>query len=267
MDVLSKAIDTLKFKIPRQILEAVFIKRDGNWRQSQYNVDENIMAAVIRPRVLVDCNLVGGAEVFIPLAGVEQERVNDYTSVYHIPKSKTQGRSILSVSNITFTDPTRLSSMGIGALNGNTAMLRAANTMVDAMGNIPVTSTARVQLIAENVVMVQDTIVLPANIYLRCTIANDENMSHIQPRSYLVISKLVEYAVKAHIYNELVIEMGMTRLYGGQDLNVFKDIVDGYADSNELYETHLREVVTKVQFMNDSTTYTRFLKSIIGGGR
>ena len=267
MNVISKAIDTLKFKIPRQILEATFIKRDGNWRQSQYNVDENIMAAVIRPRVLVDCNLVGGAEIFIPLNGIEKERVNDYTSVYRIPKSKTQGRSILSVSNITFSDPTMMSSIGIGALNGNTAMMRAASGMVDAMGSIPVTSTAKVQLIAENVVMVQDTIILPANIYLRCTIANDENMTHIQPRSYLVIYKLVEYAVKAYIYNELIIDMGMTRLYGGQDLSVFKDIVESYSDANELYETHLREVVGKVQFMNDATTYTRFLKSVIGGHR
>ena len=267
MNVISKAIEDCKFKIPRKILEAVFVMRDGAWRQSQYNVDENIMATVVRPRVLVDCNLTGGAEVFIPLEGLQKERVNDYTSVYHIPKSKTQGRSILSVSIITFTDPTRMSSIGIGAVQGNTTMMRAGNAMVDAMGNIPVTSTARVQLIAENVVMVQDTIVLPANIFLRCTIANDENMSHIQPRSYLAVSKLVEYAVKAHIYNELVINMGQTMLVGGQDLGVFKEIVDSYSDANELYETHLREVIQKVQFMNDATTYTRFLKSIIGGMR
>lgn len=267
MNVIAKSIEDCKFKIPRQILEAVFIKRDHNWRQSQYNIDENIMATVVRPRILVDCNLVGGAEVFIPLEGIPNERINDYTSVYHIPKSKTQGRSILSVSNITFTDPTRMSSIGIGAVQGNTAMMRAGNAVVDAMGNIPVTSTARVQLIAENVVMVQDTIVLPANIYLRCTIANDENMSHIQPRSYLAVSKLVEFAVKAHIYNEMVIQMGQTQIFGGQDLGVFKEIVDSYSDANELYETHLKEVITKVQFMNDNTTYTRFLKMIIGGNR
>ncbi len=267
MNVISKSVEDLKFKIPRQILEAVFIKRDGNWRQSQYNVDENIMATVVRPRVLIDCNLTGGAEVFIPLEGIHKERVNDYTSVYHIPKSKTQGRSILSVSNITFTDPTRMSSMGIGAVQGNNTMMRAGNAMIDAMGNIPVTSTAKVQLIAENVIMVQDTIVLPANIYLRCMIANDENMSHIQPRSYLAISKLVEYAVKAHIYNEMVIQIGQAQLFGGQDLGVFKDIVDSYSDANELYETHLKEVVTKVQFMNDHTTYERYIKMMVGGMR
>lgn len=267
MNVIAKSVSDLKFKIPRQILEAVFVRRDVNWRQTQTNIDENIMATVIRPRLLVDCNLVGGAEVFVPLENVPSERMNDYTTVYHIPKSKTQGRSILSVSNITFNDPTRMSTAGIGSVQGNTAMLRAGNAMVDAMGNIPVTSTAKVQLIAENVVMVQDTIVLPANIYLRCTIANDENMSHIQLRSYLAVSKLVEFAVKAYIYNELVIEMGQTMIYGGQDLGVFKDIVDSYSDANELYETHLREVIQKVQFMNDNTTYTRFLKTLIGGSR
>ena len=267
MNVCAKSIEDLKFKIPRRILEAVFIERNSNWRQSQYNIDENIMSTVVRPRILVDCNLVGGAEVYIPLEGVPKERVNDYTSVYRIPKNKTQGRSILSVSNITFSDPTRMSSMGTGATQGNSMLLRAGQAVMDAMGNIPLTSTANVQLIAENVVMVRDTIVLPANIYLRCTIANDENMTHIQPRSYRHISKLVEYGVKSYIYNYLVIEMGSTMLQGGQDLGIFKDIVDSYSDSEELYETHLREVIEKVQFMNDNTTYTRFLKSIIGGFR
>lgn len=267
MNVISKSVEDLKFKIPRQILEAVFIKREGNWRQSQYNIDENIMASVVRPRVCVDCNLTGGAEVFIPLEGVQKERVNDFTTVYYIPKSKTQGRSILSVSNITFTDPSRMATFGTGSQQGNTAMMRAGNAVVDAMGNIPVTSTAKVQLIAENVVMVNDTIILPANIFLRCMIANDENMSHIQPRSYLVISKLVELAVKAFIHNELIIQMGQAQLYGGQDLGVFKEVVESYSDSNELYETHLREVVTKVQFMNDRTTHERYLKMIIGGHR
>lgn len=267
MNVISRSLEDLKFKIPKEILEEAFITKTSGWRQSQYNIDENIMALVIRPRVLVDCNLVGGAEVHIPLAGIRCERTNDFTSVYYIPKDKTQGRSIVSVSNITFMDPNRMNTVGFSTGCGNTSMMRAATGMVNAFGDIPITSTAKVQLIAENVVMVQDTIVLPANIYLKCTLANDENMSHIQPRSYPVITKLVEYAVKAYIYNHLVIKMGQAQLYGGQELGVFKEIVDEYKDANELYETYLREVVMKVQFMNDNTKNTRFIKSMISSYR
>lgn len=267
MNPIVKALDDVKFRIPRQILNAVFVKPSGNWRQMMPNLDEQIMLSVIRPRVLIDCNLVGGVEVYIPLESIPRERVNDYTSVYKIAKQHTQGRSILSALNITFSDPTKASSYGLSAMHDSNHMLRTGQAMMDAMGTIPVTSTASVQLIGENIVMVRDTIVLPANIFLRCILANDENMNHIQPRSYPFFSKLVEYAVKAFIYNEYIIQLDMGELSGGQSLGVFKEIITGYADANELYETYLRETWQAVAFCNDRETYTRFLRMLIGGNR
>lgn len=268
MDVISKSIADIRFKIPRQILEAVFINRLNQWRRSQYNVDQLILDLVVKPRVLVDCNLTGGNEVYISLAGIPVERINDYTIVYRIPKDKTQGRSILSVKNITMSDMNRSAGYGATMAGGSTGnILSAGGAVMDAMSGIPAISTANVRLIGENIVMCSDAQTMPLNSYLRCVLEHDETMSHIQPRSYLYFSKLIEYAVKAYIYNEIVIDMGSAMLSGGQDLGVFKDIVDGYADSNELYETHLREVITKVQFMNDSTMMTRHIRLLVGGNR
>ena len=267
MSALSKAVDEVKFRIPRAILETVFIKRMARWRQTPMSIDEHILNEVIRPRVMVDCNLCGGTEVFIPLDGMPVERGNDYTSVYRIPKDRTQGRSILSVLNITFSDPTKVSSYGVAAGSQNSTMMQASQAVMDAMGSIPVTSTAYVQLIGENVVMVRDTVVLPANIYLRCVLQNDENMSHLQLRSYRHFSKLCEYAVKAYIYNEYVITMDMGELHAGQNLGRFKEVVDSYADCEELYQTYLVEHMEKVQFMNDRETWTRHLRLLIGGYR
>lgn len=267
MGPLSKCIDEVKFRIPRAILEAVFIKRAQHWRLTPASLDEHILNEVVRPRVLVDCNLVGGTEVFIPLDGVPLERSNDYTTVYRIPKDKTQGRSIMSVLNITFSDPTKVSSYGVAAGAHNSIMMQAGQAVMDAMGNMPVTSTAYVQLIGENVVMVRDTVVLPANIYLRCLLENDENMSHLQLKSYRDFSKLVEYAVKAYIYNEYVIPMDMGELYGGQALGRFKEIIDSYADAEELYQDFLRDKWQKVSLMNDREQHTRFLRLMMGGFR
>jgi len=267
MGPLSKCIDEVKFRIPRAILEAVFIKRAQQWRLTPASLDEHILNEVVRPRVLVDCNLVGGTEVFIPLDGVPLERSNDYTTVYRIPKDKTQGRSIMSVLNITFSDPTKVSSYGVAAGAHNSIMMQAGQAVMDAMGNMPVTSTAYVQLIGENVVMVRDTVVLPANIYLRCLLENDENMSHLQLKSYRDFSKLVEYAVKAYIYNEYVIPMDMGELYGGQALGRFKEIIDSYADAEELYQNFLTEKWQKISLMNDREQWTRFLRLGMGGFR
>jgi hypothetical protein len=264
---INKLLDEIRFKIPRQILELVFVQKDLKWRQAPPSIDEQIMASVIRPRLLVDCNLVGGAEVFIPLDGCPVERSNDYTSVYRIPKSYTNGRSINSVLNITFSDPTKLSSYGVAAGQQNTMMLQVGSSVMDAMGSIPVTSTARVQLIGENVVMVRDTVVLPANIYLRCILANDENMSHLQMRSYHHFSNLGVLAVKAYIYNNFIVQMDMGELFAGVSLGRIKDIIDSYADAEELYSTYLVEKWTKVAFMNDGEQMQRYIKMQVGGSR
>lgn len=267
MDCIRHALSHLKFVIPIEILQAVFLSRAPRVRDQMDSVDENIMAAVIRPRVMVHCNLVGGVEVFIPLDGIPVYRQNDYTSVYRIPKTATQNRSIMSVMNITFSDPTKVSSYGVAAGDQNTMMLQGAQAVMDAMGSMPVTSTAYVQLIGENVVMVRDTVVLPANIYLRCILANDDNMSHIQARSYLQFAKLCEHAVKAYIFNNYAIRMDLGELFGGQMLGRFKEIVDSYQDANELYETYLREKWTKIAQMNDRETWTRDLRQRLGGQR
>lgn len=267
MSLIQRSLMAMKHKIPMRILQLAFVKRNQKWRQAGASIDDGIMAEVIRPRVLYDCNLVGGTEVFLLLDGLEADRPNDYTSVYRIPKERTGGRTINSVLNITFADPTRLSSYGVAAGCQNTPMLQAGQAMMDAMGAIPVTSTAYVQLIGENVVMVRDTIVLPANSYLRCILANEENMSHIQLRSYPEFIKLIEYAVKAYIYNSLVIELDQGELEGGFNLGIVKDIIMGYADAEELYQRQLEEVIGKVSLMNDLESYKRFLQLNIGGNR
>ena len=266
MYALSKLLDEVKFRIPRTILDTVFMPKNY-WKQAPMNIDEQIMALVIRPRVLVDCNLVGGTEAFINLDGISFERSDDYTSVYKIPKALTNGRSITSVLNITFSDPTKVSSYGVAAGQQNTMMLQTGSSVMDAFGSIPVTSTARVQLIGENTVMVRDTVILPANIYLRCILADDENMSHLQLRSYPIFATLGVLAVKAYLYNEYIVQLDMGELRGGQQIGKFKEIIDGYADSEELYQTHLREKWQKVALMNDSESYNRWMKLLIGGSR
>ena len=267
MNAISKAVDEVKFRIPRPILEAVFIKRAQDYRVQPISLDAHLINEVIRPRVMVDCDLIGGTEAFIGLGDIEVTRTNNYTSVYRIPKSKTNGRTITSVLNITFSDPTANSNYGSSTGCQNTELLTVGQAMLDAYGTMPITSTAKVQLIGENVVMVRDTVQLPANIYLRCILANDQAMSHLQMRSYRAFAQLVEYAVKAYIFNEYVVQMDIGELYGGQTLGRFKDIIDGYADAEELYQTYLRENMEKIFLMNDTEQFTRFMRSIVGGQR
>lgn len=274
---VSKAIVELKYCIPKAILNKAFLTKTFDWRQTvATNIDEQIMVNVIRPRILVDCNLVGGTHATITLEGLRFDKPNNYTTVIHIPKNRTQGRSINSVLDVAFLNQNVLAGYG-GAANtsinnaynpsDNSTAMQAAIGAMSAVDKIPVVSTSNVQLISENTIMIRDVVIIPTNGYLRCVLANDENLNHLQPRSYKAFSKLVEYAVKSYIYNELVVELDTAELQGGQQLGVFKNIIDSYSDAEQNYKDYLKDNFEAVLVMNDAWSYNRYLKLAIGGNR
>jgi len=269
MNPISKAIDECKREIPLRILDLAFKPQHASlWGNAPpVSLDERIMHEVIRPRVMVDCNLMGGTETYINLAGLQTDKTQDFATVYRIPKSLTQGRSILSVMNITFTSPDSLNYAGGMATASGSAIMNLAQGMMDAHGNIPNISTAKISLIGENVVAVRDPIMMPGYCFLRCLLANDEQMGHLQLKSYLAFSELVLYAVKSHIYKELILEMDMGVLVGGKELGAIKTMVEEYRECNELYRTYLKTKWAKIALMNDVESHTRFLRKLVGGHR
>jgi len=268
MNPIHKALDEVRREIPDDILNVAFKPQlHTTWGQAPVSLEERIMHEVIRPRVLIDCNLMGGTEAYIDLRGLQIDRTEDFTTIYRIPKTKTQNRSIISVRNITFTSPDSLNAASVGNNMGGSALMNLGQGMMDAHGNIPNISTARVQLIGENVVAVRDPTLMPGYCYLRCILANDENMAHLQLKSYGRFCELVIYAVKSHIYKELWLKINRGELVGGQELGEFKNIVGEYKECNELYKTFLREKWGKIAIMNDTESWTRMLKKHIGGHR
>lgn len=267
MNAVQLAVNSIRQKIPLPILNYVFLKRDEFFRTQPISIEQRIKDDVIYPIVMVDCDLVYGTTIFVPLNQCERENINTYTCVYQIPKSLTQNRTITSALNITFYDPLTTNAHSTGAYVGGASVINSANAIVDAQAGIGKISTARVQIIGENRVVVKDISSIPSNIYLRCSIANDDQMSHIQPRSILHFKNLVTLAVKAFIYQKIVIDVDEGYLKGGAEIGRFKDVLDTYADSEELYQTYLVEKWQKVAFMNDHEAYHRFLKSMIDGYR
>ena len=272
MNAIRKAVDDIKFRIPRQILEKAFLPYNAYGRvYNSVNIDDQIINNVIKARVLIDCNLIGGVQTLIPLEGLPFEKPSDITTVVHIPKDRTQGRSINSVLNVSFISPNSVSALtgtlpNVRSCN-NTALMNGAQSMMAAFDNIPIVSTARVQLISENTILVKDNIVLSPVTFLRCVLANDDDLTNLPLRSYRFFANLVEYAVKSYIYNELIVNMDQGQLQGGAQLGVFKEIIQGYADSELNYRDYLKDTMEQVMFMSDDETYSRYLKLIVGGNR
>ena len=267
MDAISKALDEVKFRIPLPLLEEAFATPVFTWRpQSPISLDESIRNKVIRPRVLIDSRITGGIEALIPLFGIRPDIVNNYIYVFHVPKSLTGGRSILSALSISYVSPavhatTLAGSMAPCSVNDTGT---AADAVFNSFSSTPLVSSAQVRLIAENTVEVIDNNFIINNSYLRCKLAPDENMNHLSLHAYHDFAKLVELAVKSYIYNVLVIRIDTARLDGGMDLGAFRSILESYSDAEQMYQDFLKERWQGVEFLNDKISTTRMLRLMIG---
>lgn len=266
MNIMTKSIDYVKSRIPPLILAEAFTKNKYGYGFTARTIDSQIMDLVIRPRVLVDCNLVGGHEVIIDLTHAEWERVDDVTHVIRVPKKIMNNQSIMSVLHLMYMDPTKQTPYGMaGILSGN-AVLRLSQQILDALAPLPSMSTATLELIAENTFMIKDNTILPMTCYLRCIVTQDQNLSTIRPRYYVQFCKLVEYAVKAHIYNNLIVSLDEGYMKGGSELGVVKNIIEGYADMADMYDEYLVKWA-KILVLNDRESKTRTIRSMISSNR
>lgn len=272
MNPITKALSDISYRIPREILIEVFSPKSYFWRDQPINYEEQIRNMVIKSRVMVDCDLVGGTEVLISLYGVPSQTLSTdrLVTVYNIPKDKTQGRSITSVISLAYVNgPSAAYMNAANSFDACTVtdLNIAAKAVMDAASSLPLPSSAKVQLIGENTVMIKDTIAVAGTGLLRCILANDENFSHLQIRSIPAFSRLCELAVKSYIYNNYTIKIDRARIEGGAEIGRFREIVDGYSDAEEMYQDYLKNVWTKVAFMNDRETFERFTKMMIGAYR
>lgn len=265
MDIMTKVFDEIKFRIPNEILKEAFKDTVQNWRKAPISLDEQMRLKVIKPRVLIDANLVGGQSVVLYLNDVAPEIIDDFTAVFHIPAEKVNNRSIMTVLSVNYTPYARLGTFSgraaaVGTVLNTSDISHSAMRVMDSHSSVPYVSNANVELVGDNIVLIRDRIRISNWYSLRCMIANDDNLSNISPRNYLDFVRLCELAIKSYIYNTLFVRMDRAKLEIGQELGSFKSYVDNLADSEEMYQTFLNEVWRKVSIMNDEDTYDRFIK-------
>lgn len=276
MDALRYAVNTIKQKIPKRILEAVFLPKEYyQLRRAPYmanNIDDEIINKVIMGRVRHDCNTAGAQEVTIPLRTVNPEFIDNDKYVYHIPKQLTGGRTITSAISIVLYSMGNISSgldgfLGTNSIGMSTCDIGTMNP-VKAVGNAyspqVAVETTNVRVIGDNMVLVQDLVGPGGDRHLRCMVSHDAQFSNLDPTTWKAFAQLCVLACKAYIYNDLVIEMDTAQIHAGHELNAFKDRVESYADADDLYEEYYNEKWRKIQYFSDKPRYARFVSSLIG---
>lgn len=266
MSALKKALTDLRFRVPPQILNAIFLNQNQDWTRAPVSLDEAIMSKVIRPRVMMDCDIVGGTDVLIDISNLPSERMDVTSWVMRVPKTLTQNRSIISVQGITTVRPDNRAFMTTPMANTG-AMMMAGNALLQTNMIPPAIFNHRLDLIGENVILISETSYLQPNMYLHCMLGSDEQLSHIKMRYWIKFSRLVELAVKSFIYNEYIVEMDMFELRGGQAMGRFKEIIDSWNDSEQEYQLFLAEKWKKSSMQNDERAHDRYIKALIGTDR
>lgn len=270
MDLITKAIDEIKFTIPMEILKLSYLE-PGFARAAPLSLDEYIRRKTIMPRVIVDTNIAGGDTIYVDLKGLMPEKIDDWNYVFQIPSKLLNFRTILtalSVNYMAYNSVNRDYMPGMGSSTPNyiNDVSSAAHRAMDSRGNIPIVSDAECLVVGHNTVMIRNHLVTARVVQLRCIVTNDERLSNLSIRLSPQFSKLCILAVKSYIYNTLLVRLDEGFLKRGQELGVIRRYVEGLSDAEENYQTYLREEWGAVSLINDRLSYEDLLKIQIDPG-
>lgn len=270
------AIEQLFFRIPNQILALAFIgpyALNNPFVTNTASLPQSIRDQVVYRRVLQDFNLLGGVEDNVPLYGLEPQIVDQYTRVYHIPKERTKGRTIIDVLSMSFGNQGTFGfnqGLGLNQYNNNGEHGRGALTdglmnIVSSYSAIPQVSTANIRLIGENTVMITDVTPIALDPWLRCRLSYNPDLGGVTPNFWPFFAELVFLATKAWIYNQMIVRMDLAQLIGGQELGTIREIIQEYADADRTYVELRDEKLGKKSFLADKTRKHRHLRMVMGG--
>lgn len=275
MDLLTIALERIRFEIPQEVLRYTFSptrydpKSNGLIRDysTGASIDEVIRRKVIDARVLTDMNLCSGVEVFLPINGmVEQERIDNWTYVYRVPKELTQGRSITEVYGLAYGQGHQIGNSGQIA-EDRSMVLESVGAMVQSNVSWTQVQSAYVTLVAENTIMVTNMNRIPGISYLRCLVTHDPDLNNIPPYYADKFTELVILAVKAFVYVNTIIPLDEGAIRGGASLGRIREIVDGFADANTMYKEFLRDQWRKAGVMSNKDQHRRLLRYTVGSRR
>jgi len=277
MNAIIYAINEINYQIPNELISAGMCIDEQPATINLTSLDEKILRKVIKKRVLLDANIVGGIEAIIPLNNIQPSFSEHFYTVYKIPSELTNNKEIISALSLIILPYNgffnQIGSVGgpLGVINHSrivgynpyNPVINVADRIGNAASPTGLLTNAHIEIVSYNTLLIYAHYRTLANVGVRVVLENDSNLNNIQPRSYKNFSILCVLAVKAYLYNKLIIPINSGYLAGGQDLGTFKSVLESYSSAEEDYQTFLREKWSPTAFMNDTTRYYRFLGSMI----
>lgn len=263
MNAINKALTEIRFNIPLEVLNLAFIENEpylARVKNQIISLDERIRNSVIKGRVLVDCNMVGGVPLTVYLGDCRIEEIIPGEFIINIDKKLTNYKSIVSVLSVV----SNFGYVNTASFGYVSPLVTSANNMYNNLSNETIMQSSRLELIGDNVVICKDPSIYLFNTAMRCVVENDENMANLHPRFIPAFAKLVVLATKAYIYNRCKVKMDQAFLYGGHELGSVTEVIDGYADAEQMYQEYLHLEFKKIMYMNPPNNMSRYVRSMFG---
>lgn len=259
MNAIVKAIQDIKFNIPIEVLQVGFVENFDRVNHIT-SIDDRILNSVIRPRVLVDCNLIGGITVKIDIAKCNVMQLPTREYIIEVPKNLTSNRPIVSCLSLVANHRGLMHNPYMGSND----LLVQSTHMLNSLSTETIIQTARLELIGENTILVSEPHMGLLNATIRVNIAYDDMLNNLHPRSYLGFSTLCRLATKAYIYNNCTVKLDQGYIWAGHELGKIGEIIDSYSDAEEMYQEHLTTIMRKVLFYNDPNNTSRLIATMLG---
>lgn len=274
MNAISYALDQIQYEIPAEVLQEAFMPRRYDparrerYRDNQLGVsiESIIRKEVVEGRVATDINLCSGVETIVSLRNVPVEQTDQWNYIYRIPDTLTGGRSITAVYGVTFGSGYTTFG-GTNMTNQSSVLMNAAQGVMQSHLPIPNTNSPYVTLIGENTVMISDAQGMNPDMWLRCQVTHEPNFANIKPGYYRKFADLAVLAAKGIIYNRLIILLDEGQIKAGSNIGRFREVVDSYADANQMYKELLNDKWRVSSVMSDTEKYRQILKMAVGGLR
>lgn len=238
-NAIDYAIERIHQSIPRELLDKAFLQNPYAGYYDSRSLSARIKDEVMGRRVLVDCNLIGGQQIFIDINNCQKEYFNGGVFIT-VPHTLTQGRDIMSVFSAENNIPQYSDAMNITP---------ETRLQFGASGIVP-TGITNIQVVAPNRILINTTGVL-VKLVLRCVIANDENLGNITPRHYPAFGELSVLGAKAIIYTKLSIAIGEGLNNPAEVSSYLRSQLDEYQAANEEYYNMLHTKWRKCAAWND----------------
>lgn len=242
MNAIAAAMRHVNARIPRQVLEAAFIESDQRMFKNAHTLEHEITKKVIEAFVIPDLNQFGQWDDLL-LAGLQHDVVDYYTRIYTIPEEILQGRSIVAAHFAARTVMGGQYGLPPSALHfsgSRSSVMNAVNSVTQSHSVIPSTMSPEVRVLSPNTVEVRDTGQFTSTMRIRARMTMLDTLPEIKPPFYGEFSKLVEYAVKRYCHLNLSMDMDLAHLHHGMDFGRFKEWVDKWEDSYDLYDDQMK---------------------------